>query len=235
MPETNEPKELEDLQDDLREVQDLLRRHRVVEGLVEREQCAAGAGAVAGAQAAQRRAARQAGQMHPADIAFILEALPRDERLVVWDLVKAERDGEILLEVSEPVRESLIETHGRAASWWRRSRQLDADEIADLAPDPADDVIDDVLQRCPSDEREQLRAAMSYPEDSVGALHGLRRGVVREDVTLEVVLRYLRRFDELPNHTDQVFVVDRNERAQGRRCRSSSCWSPSRKRRSPRS
>ena len=52
--------------------------------------------------------------LHPADVAYILEALPLDERLIVWDLVKAERDGEILLEVSDAVRETLIAQHGRA-------------------------------------------------------------------------------------------------------------------------
>ena len=66
-----------------------------------------------------------------------------------------------------------------------------------------------------TDEREQLRAAMSYPEDSVGALMDFEMVTVREDVSLEVVLRYLRRFDELPDHTDQLFVVDREEHLQG--------------------
>ena len=46
--------------------------------------------------------------LHPADVAYILEALPREQRLIVWELVKAERDGEILLEVSDAVRETLI-------------------------------------------------------------------------------------------------------------------------------
>jgi magnesium transporter len=65
------------------------------------------------------------------------------------------------------------------------------------------------------EEREQLRAAMSYSEDSVGALMDFNMVHVREDVTLEVVSRYLRRFDELPDHTDQVFVVDRDDRFKG--------------------
>jgi magnesium transporter len=73
----------------------------------------------------------------------------------------------------------------------------------------------DVFRALSVEEREQLRAAMSYDEDSVGALMDFEAVTVREDVTLEAVLRYLRRFDELPDHTDQVFVVDREERLQG--------------------
>ena len=73
----------------------------------------------------------------------------------------------------------------------------------------------DVFKSLSIEEREQLRAAMSYPEDSVGALMDFNMVHVREDVTLEVVSRYLRRFDELPDHTDQVFVVDRDDKFKG--------------------
>ena len=152
--------------------------------------------------------------LHPADVAYILEALPREQRLVVWDLVKADRDGEILLEVSDAVRETLIEymdDHELVAA----TGQLDTDEIADLAPDLPREVIEDVFKLLPPEEREQLREAMSYAEDTAGALMDFDMVQIREDVTLEVVLRYLRRLDELPDHTDQLFVVDCAEQLKG--------------------
>ncbi|GAB1231724.1 magnesium transporter [Ferrigenium sp. UT5] len=152
--------------------------------------------------------------LHAADIAYILEALPIEQRLLVWNLVKADRDGEILIEVSDSVRESLIADMSRD-ELREAAEQLDTDEIADLAPDLPHHVIRDVFKSLPIEEREQLRAAMSYPEDSVGALMDFNMVHVREDVTLEAVSRYLRRFDELPDHTDQVFVVDRDERFRG--------------------
>ncbi|MFN7087677.1 MAG: magnesium transporter [Burkholderiales bacterium] len=153
-------------------------------------------------------------KLHPADVAYILEALPLDQRLIVWDLVKAERDGEILLEVSDAVRETLI-AHMDEKELVAATEQLDTDEIADLAPDLPREVILDVFKSLPVEEREQLRAAMSYPEDSVGALMDFDVISVREDVTVEVVLRYLRRFEEMPDHTDQLFVVDREEHLKG--------------------
>ncbi len=153
-------------------------------------------------------------KLHPADVAYMLEALPLDERLIIWDLVKAERDGEILLEVSDAVRETLIE-HMDAHELVAATEQLDTDELADLVPDLPQDVVDDVLHAMSAEEREQLRAAMSYPEDAVGALMDFDMVSVRDDVTLEVVLRYLRRMDELPDHTDQVFVVDRDDVIKG--------------------
>ncbi|MBU4045909.1 MAG: magnesium transporter [Gammaproteobacteria bacterium] len=153
-------------------------------------------------------------ELHSADIAYILEALPIEHRLLVWNLVKTERDGEILIEVSDAVRESLIASMSRD-ELRVAAEQLDTDEIADLAPDLPQHVIRDVFKSLPIEEREQLRAAMSYPEDSVGALMDFNIVHVRQDVTLETVSRYLRRFDELPDHTDQVFVVDRDERFVG--------------------
>lgn len=146
--------------------------------------------------------------LHPADVAYILEALPLGQRLVVWDLVKSDREGEILLEVSDAVRETLIASMDEQ-ELVAATGQLDTDEIADLAPDLPREVIEDVFKLLPPEEREQLRAALSYPGDSAGALMDFDMVQIREDVTLEVVLRYLRRLDELPDHTDQLFVVDR--------------------------
>ena len=153
-------------------------------------------------------------ELHPADVAYILEALPLEERLIVWDLVRADRDGDILLEVSDAVRETLI-AHMDENELVAATEQLDTDEIADLAPDLPREVIQDVFQLLSLEEREQLRAAMSYPEDTVGALMDFDMVEIRDDVTLEVVLRYLRRLDDMPDHTDQLFVVDRQTHLKG--------------------
>jgi magnesium transporter len=153
-------------------------------------------------------------ELHPADIAYILESLPLDQRLIVWELVKTARDGEILLEVSDAVRETLIADMDKA-ELVAAAGQLDADEIADLAPDLPREVIQDVFQSLSPAERERLREAMSYPEDTVGALMDFDMISIRDDVRLEVVLRYLRRLDELPDHTDQLFVVDRRAQFRG--------------------
>ena len=152
--------------------------------------------------------------LHPADIAYILEALPLEERLRVWDLVKADRDGDILVEVSDAVRESLIASMN-SAELVAAAETLEADELADIAPDLPPAVIEEVVQSLPLEERERLRAALSYPEGTVGALMDFDHVAVRDDVSLEAATRYLRRFDELPDHTDQLFVVDREQQFKG--------------------
>ncbi len=215
MSEETQLADTEDLQERLSEVQTLLARHKLFDELEHREEEPRRDPAEEFAQDQHLRELRKKLEpMHPADIAYILEALPLDERLIAWDLVKAEREGEILLEVSDAVRESLIEAMA-PNELVAAAETLDADELADLAPDLPQEVIDDVFRGMTTEEREQLRAAMSYPEDSVGSIMDFDMVTVREDVTLEVVLRYLRRFDELPDHTDQLFVVDRNEYLKG--------------------
>src|SRR5437764_10007893 len=191
MPEALARLEVEDLQQTLRDIQPLL------------------AGPERNAELRARLDA-----LHAADIAYVLEALPLEERLAVWNLVKADRDGDILLEVAEAVRESLIASMD-SAELVAAAETLEADELADIAADLPAGVMEEVVQSLPLEERERLRAALSYPEGSVGAPMDFDHVAVREDVTLEAVTRFLRRMDELPDHTDQLFVVDRAQRLRG--------------------
>jgi magnesium transporter len=153
-------------------------------------------------------------ELHPADVAFILESLPVSQRLIVWDLVKADRDGDILLEVSDSVRESLIKSMD-SEELLHAAEQLDTDELADLAPDLPRDVMQELIDSLDAQNRARLQSAMAYPENSVGALMDYDMVAIRDDISLEVVLRYLRRRGELPDQTDQLFVVDREDKLLG--------------------
>lgn len=208
MTEAELKKPQESLQDRLAQVVELLHRHKLVESLAHRQE---GEHQERVENLVQRQnlveLQRKLDDLHPADIAYILEALPLDERLTVWQLVKAERDGDILLEVSDAVRETLIadmDDHEILAA----TRDLDADELADLAPELPRDVVHELMESLDAQQRERVRSALSYEEDQVGALMDFEMVTIRDDVTLEVVLRYLRRLKELPGHTDKLFVVD---------------------------
>lgn len=203
----------------LQEVQDLLHRHNVVMELAHRQNH--------GEDQDRHKLVEQLverqhlnelrahlDRLHPADIAFVLESLPLNERMVVWDLVRAERDGEILLEVSDSVRESLIQSMDRE-ELVEAVETLDTADIAELAPDLPADVVHEVSQGLTQEEREQLQASMSFPEDSVGELMDFDAITVRDDYTLDMVLREMRTLPGLPEHTDQVFVVDANDALLG--------------------
>ena len=210
MPETIERKELEDLQQDLQDVQERLRRHRIVESLVERQQMPKHELVESLVHKQHLTELRtKLDQMHAADIAYILEALPINERLVVWDLVKAERDGEILLSVNRCASAHPHHGLGRAGRGGRDARHR-RDRRA--RPDLPTRSSRTSSSRCRSPSASSS-AAMSCPEDAVGALMDF--DVVSVDgVTLERS-RYLRRFEELPDHTDQLFVADREQRLKG--------------------
>ncbi len=198
------------LQGHLARVSEMLRRHHLVEDLAQRQ---SGTDQETDDDLIHRQHVeelqREIDALHPADVARILEALPPEDRLSVWNLVKADRDGEILLEVSDAVRESLLADMD-APEILAAAEQLDADEIADLAEDLPEDVVDQLMQRLDAPEREQLRSAMSYEDDQVGAIMDFEMVTIREDVSLEVVLRYLRRLKELPEQTDKLFVVNKD-------------------------
>ena len=212
-----EKKTRERLQVSLAQVRELLERQRVAEDRAQQR------GQSAPEQEEQEGLSRQQildelqqklSPLHPADIAYILESLPYEQRQLVWDSVKSEDDGEILLEVSDAVRESLIESMDKD-ELVAAVEDLDADELADLAPDLPRQVVYEVMGTLDEAERAQLQSALSYEEDQVGALMDFDVVKIRADVSCEVVLRYLRRFDELPDHTDKIFVVDEEEVVRG--------------------
>ncbi|MCQ4287024.1 magnesium transporter [Pseudomonas stutzeri] len=208
MIEVEAKKPQESLQDRLAQVVELLHRHKIVEDLAHRQE---GQHQDIIESLVHRQnlveLQRKLEALHPADIAYILEALPLDERLTVWQLVKSDRDGDILLEVSDAVRETLIadmDDHELLAA----AKEMDADELADLAAELPRDVVHELMETLDAQQRERVRSALSYEEDQVGALMDFEMVTIREDVSLEVVLRYLRRLKELPGHTDKLFVVD---------------------------
>lgn len=213
MAEIQESKE--SLQESLQQVITLLNKHKLVEGLVHKQDMPNQA-LVESLVHKQNLAELQKrlDALHPADVAYILEALPLDQRLDVWELVKAERDGDILLEVSDAVRQTLIADMD-SDELLAAAEQLDTDELADLAPDLPKDVLQDLFESLDARNRERLQSALSYPEDAVGALMDFDVVTIREDIDLEVALRYLRRIGSLPDHTDKLFVVDRHDVLRG--------------------
>jgi magnesium transporter len=147
-------------------------------------------------------------RLHPADIAFVLESLPRDQRLRLWRLVPSELDGAVLLEASDAVREFLIADMDKGEIL-SAAHDLDGDDIADLVPHLPSDLVPELLGSLEPESRAEAHSALAFPEGTVGAHMDFDMIPIREDKRLEVVLRYLRRFDRLPDHTNKLMVVDK--------------------------
>ena len=151
----------------------------------------------------------------PAEIGNLLESLPPAKRVIVWGLVDAEDDGEVLVHVGDEVRESLL-AEMDADEIIAAVEDLDIDDLADLVEDLPATVIDEVLKSMDRENRERLEQVLSFPEDTAGRLMNPDVVTVRADVNVDVVLRYLRLRGELPDHTDHLFVVSRRRQYLGR-------------------
>ena len=146
--------------------------------------------------------------LNGAEIGDLLESLPQSRRQIVWDLVKVDLDADVLLEVNDEVRAGLIRDTS-PDDLVQAVADLDLDDLADILNDLPDAVVTEVLRAMDKQDRERLAQVMSYPEDSAGGLMDPDVVTVRPDVSLDVVLRYLRVRGELPKVFDQLFVVNR--------------------------
>ena len=146
--------------------------------------------------------------LNGAEIGDLLESLPQSRRQIVWDLVKVDLDGDVLVEVNDEVRAGLIRDTA-PDDLIQAMGELDLDDLADILNDLPDAVITEVLRAMDRQDRERLAQVMSYPEDSAGGLMNPDVVTVRPDVSLDVGLRYLRVRGELPEVFDQLFVVNR--------------------------
>jgi magnesium transporter len=161
-----------------------------------------------------RGAARMIAAMHPAEIALLIESLPPAQREVVWGFVEPEIEGDVLVELSDEVRQSFIEGMN-AEELLAAAEEMEVDDLADLVGDLPETVGAQLVKSMGAQDRERLNSVLSYEPDTAGGLMNTDTVSVRADVTVEVVLRYLRMRGELPDKTDRLFVVDRNDTYRG--------------------
>lgn len=153
-------------------------------------------------------------ELHPADIGDLLESLPPDRRYRVLAEIPRFLIGETLMELPDSIRADLVSEMDQA-DLVAAAQTLDTDDIADLIPDLPDEVIAQILSALDQQDRERLDAVLSFPEDTAGGIMNVDTVTVRENLSLEVVLRYLRGRGELPDHTNKLFVVDRKDHLIG--------------------
>lgn len=146
--------------------------------------------------------------LQPAEIADLLESLPPSKRKLLWNYIELKDEGEVLLEVGDEVRESLLKDLD-TAELIAITENLDIDDLADFVQSLPDKVTDEVLQNMTRQYRDRLESVLSYPEDSAGGLMDLDAITVRSNVTLDVVLRFLRQKGDIPRHTDRIIIIDR--------------------------
>jgi len=148
-------------------------------------------------------------QAHPADIADALEQLTPVKRPLAWLYIPQTSKGQVLAELNDGVFKNLAYELDKD-ELVEAIKVLELDEIADLIPELPESILADVLFAVDRETRNNLGEVLSYAEDTAGGLMNLDATAVRDNVSLEVVLHYLRRLSELPEHTNTIYLVDRN-------------------------
>ena len=148
--------------------------------------------------------------LRPAEISYVLEALRPADRKIVWRLVDPELAGEILVELNDEVRNGLIEATD-ARDLVNAAESMETDDLADILDDFPDVVLKEVLRSMGNQDRQRLETVLCFDDDSAGGLMNVDTVTVRSDVSLDVVLRYLRLRGEIPELTDSLIVVDRKD------------------------
>ena len=148
-------------------------------------------------------------ELHPGEIARLLEAIQPKDRAVIWPGIEVSIQGEVLKEVNEDVQSQLIGEMS-VDDLVKATEKLDTDDLADIVPNLPESAVHSLLLTLDFKHRERLNKILSYPEDSAGGLMNTDFITVRPDVTIRTVIRYLRLLKEMPVDTDQIFVVDRD-------------------------
>jgi magnesium transporter len=152
--------------------------------------------------------------LHPSEIADLLEGLPTKARETLWGFIPAEQQGSVLSHAQDTVRAGLLELM-QPKQVAEVTVGLAADDAADILQDLPEEVVDTVLLSMDAQNRERVSSILSYPEDTAGGLMNTDVVSVRADVTMDVVARYLRQLGTLPERTDSLMVVDRQNYYMG--------------------
>ena len=153
-------------------------------------------------------------ELHPSEIADLLESLPPKDRETLWNLIEPALEGDVLSEIQDVVRTSLLEQM-QPQEVADATKDLETDDAADILQDLPGDVIASVLASMDAQNRERLASILSYPEDNAGGLMNTDVVSIRADVSLDVVSRYLRQLGSIPEQTDNLMVVDRENHYLG--------------------
>jgi magnesium transporter len=150
----------------------------------------------------------------PGDIAHLLESSTPKFRHILWTLLDADNEAEVLNELSDELRIQFLGDM-EAAKVAELMEGLEDDDVADILQQLPDRVTWEVLNSMDLQDRARLEQVMLYPEDTAGGLMNTDTITIRAPLTLDVVLRYLRRHEEIPAMTDNLIVVNRSDRFIG--------------------
>lgn len=153
-------------------------------------------------------------EMTPSELAYVIESSPPHERKIIWDLIQLDTEGEVLGELDESLREDLL-AGMNAEEISAAISDLEVDDLADILQTLPEKITNEVLSLMNSRDRGRVEKILDYPEESAGGLMNTDVITVRAENSIELVMRYLRFLKELPQNTDDIYVVSKKDEYLG--------------------
>lgn len=150
----------------------------------------------------------------PVEIARLISSSPAPSRPLIWGFVDKDDAGEVLEELPADIQAEFL-SQMNTKDLVAMTEGLDPDDIVDILQNLPDQVTQEVLAAMSAQDRERVSIILSYDEDTAGGLTNTDTITVRPRFTLDVVLRYLRRHDDLPPSTDALIVVNKKDEYLG--------------------
>ncbi len=144
---------------------------------------------------------------HPADVASLLESLPPEQRSELWEVVPAAQESEVLSFLHDEARTTIVDEMDQG-ELVAAAGSMAPEDLAEFIDELPEDLTNHLLLALDADHRKRLDNVLNYEEGSAGRLMSTDVISVRKDVTIAVVLRWLRRHEALPPHTDSLMVID---------------------------
>ena len=149
-----------------------------------------------------------------AGIAHLIESSPPKTRSVLWQLIDKDSEGEVIQYLNEDLQNDILRELN-AEQVAELTEGLETDDLADILQQLPQQVTSQVLQAMGQQDRHRVETVLSYDEDTAGGLMNTDTITVRRNHTVELVLRYLRRHESIPEMTDNILVVNRDDELLG--------------------
>jgi magnesium transporter len=152
--------------------------------------------------------------MPHSEIAHVLESSPPDQRKLLFSLLETSEEGDVLADVGEEIQQDLVSGISNE-ELSEAVKELELDEVVDILQNLPEERMQSILSKMSLRDRNRIEEGLVYPDDTAGGLLNTDVLSVRPDHTVEVVTRYLREQKELPENTDKIFVVSKDDKYLG--------------------
>ena len=149
-------------------------------------------------------------KLSSSEIAHALESSPPKQRKLFFSLLETNEEGDVLVDLGEEIQQELVSNISNE-ELAEAVKELEPDETVDILQNLPEDRMNTILSKMSYRDRKRIEIGLTYPENTAGGLLNTDVISVRPSHSIEVVINYLRDQEELPDNTDKIFVVNKED------------------------